>query len=231
MTKIIGFGGKKGCGKDTAGDFLVKNSKEFWGPNITVKKYHYANKLKEFCRDFLKVPSKWLWGTDADKDNLVHHILWEDMPHYASLSRNVLVLSTKEEIFDLEDNSYYERPSGPMSVRQILQQVGTEWFRKLRHNIWVEMCFEQINKDGLDFALICDVRFPNEVDVIKESGGLAVYLTRSIGESSHSSETSLDCKNYDWSNFNCVIHNDKMSVFETQQYIVAWLRHIRLISK
>jgi hypothetical protein len=82
-------------------------------------------------------------------------------------------------------------PEG-MTGRVLLQQVGTECFRKLWKDVWVYHIMERIEKaDGL--CVVDDVRFPNEAEYIKSRGGKIWRLHRDGIESndSHSSEAPL----------------------------------------
>jgi hypothetical protein len=79
--------------------------------------------------------------------------------------------------------------------RTLLQWWGTEYRRAQDPNYWVKKTLQQIANDQPDVALICDVRFPNEVDGIRAAGGYVVRVDR-IGFVSdvpeHISEKSLD---------------------------------------
>src|SRR6185503_18980748 len=70
------------------------------------------------------------------------------------------------------------------SPREILQKVGTELFRErlpelcknISDDIWIRSVDRQImnlRKKGLTKFVITDVRFPNELEFIKQKNGLS----------------------------------------------------------
>ena len=78
------------------------------------------------------------------------------------------------------------------SIRELLQIVGTDWFRNTDPEVWVRAMDNSINQDIL--TVIPDVRFPNEVKFVQDRGGIVVRLLRSpYGNADlHMSETALD---------------------------------------
>lgn len=83
-----------------------------------------------------------------------------------------------------------------LTVRRILQWWGTEYRRAQDPDYWTKAWGRKV--EGLDLdvihILVDDVRFMNELQVIKEHGGLVVKVTRPgfDGANNHASETSLD---------------------------------------
>lgn len=67
----------------------------------------------------------------------------------------------------------------------ILQALGTNVFRKVDPDIWVRVLKYQIEEENPKCALITDVRFPNEANYIRNSGGLLVRVSRTRGLSEH----------------------------------------------
>ena len=79
---------------------------------------------------------------------------------------------------DWENEDYKNRkhPCG-LTYRELLQKVGTDWFRSTWPDIWV------FNAARLTMGLSCnvifsDVRFPNEAEAIREAGGVLVKIVR-----------------------------------------------------
>lgn len=70
---------------------------------------------------------------------------------------------------------------GGRTPRYLTQTLGTEWGRKLVHpDIWVMMTERRISAalaEGLNVA-VTDVRFENEVALIRKLGGKLVRITR-----------------------------------------------------
>ena len=114
--------------------------------------------------------------------------------------------------WDLEllDELWYKEevipPYGNLTRRQILQMVGTDWFRSVDPDHWVRLAFKGVIEaatpgtrgpyvpKGVVFA---DVRFPNEVEMIRQDfGGIIARIDRIGGEvqtgaSGHESENAV----------------------------------------
>jgi hypothetical protein len=115
-----------------------------------------------------------------------------------------------------------------MSVREFLQKLGTEAMRDGLHtNVWVNALFADYNITGYNYKgcenkviqgeweypnwIITDMRFPNEMDAIKERGGITIRVVRPHGYTNphtgvykemplsyHPSETALDEATFDY---------------------------------
>ncbi len=213
MTKLVAISGRKGSGKTTVANAFASRFDKFHSlddynatENMAFKLYsckcfNFADSLKVFCRDYLNIDEKLWLGEESLKDTLVSHILWENMPHHSDL-----VYDNNKEVMVAKMQKYY----GPMSVRQILQQMGTEVGRRIWPDIWLNACFKSIERENPGIAVIGDCRFRSEADAVKARGGIVVRLTRKVKEDTHSSETDLD--NY---NFDVVVDNAKLSKEET----------------
>lgn len=110
-----------------------------------------------------------------------------------------------------------------MTAREVLQVVGTEFFRSIQHNVWADATIRRIQQDTPPIALIGDCRFPNEVEAVKNAGGVVIKLTRNLYNSDHSSETALDPERYDPSNFDLIVDNQNMSIEEQWQVVIRYL--------
>lgn len=60
----------------------------------------------------------------------------------------------------------------------LLQMVGTELYRRMNPNIWVNVLIDTIREQAPEVAIITDVRFPNEADALKSLGGILVRVSR-----------------------------------------------------
>jgi len=97
--------------------------------------------------------------------------------------------------------------------RKFLQMVG-DWGRDKDPDVWINIVNKEISKSSPKENLyISDLRYPNEIKILKNNG---FYLVNVIRESSmndnfgngsrkHSSETSLE----KYKNWDCVIYNNK----------------------
>lgn len=72
---------------------------------------------------------------------------------------------------------------GGKSARELMQTLGTDWGRKMVHeDLWVNVAkreIENMMNDGSS-VVIDDIRFPNEVEMIKSLGGQIIYVDRPI---------------------------------------------------
>ena len=245
MTQIVGFAGRKRAGKDTACNFILavklaelgvskstrlspqgfvevtdvlddKVQGEDWFPfrspyvdtdalfndrlGDSIRVYAFAKKLKDLSIELFGLERDLVFGTDEDK-NKKTHLKWQDMP-----------TSTKKK--------------GRMTIREVLQYLGTDVFRKMYNNIWVDNCISQIKRDSPDIALISDVRFENEVLSVQEADGYVVALTRcKDAEDLHDSETSVGkCMNL----CNAVIDNSELTIPEQNEQIYLATKHLNI---
>lgn len=112
-----------------------------------------------------------------------------------------------------------------LSAREVLQLVGTEMFRTMQHNVWADATLRKINNDQYALSLIADCRFPNEVEAIKNSGGIVIKLCRNLYSSDHASEIALDTENYDQNNFDLIIDNQTLNIEEQNILIYKFLQN------
>jgi len=117
-----------------------------------------------------------------------------------------------------------------MTAREVMQFIGTNIFRKMKHNVWSSATINKIQKEKPALAIIADCRFPNEVEAVKEAGGIVIKLTRNPYNSDHESETALDELNYSVKNFDLVIYNDNLSIPEQNKVILNFLKNKKVLS-
>lgn len=158
------------------------------------KIYNFADPLKQdICMNILGLTYDQCYGPD-DSKNEPTKCYWPDTPE-------------------------------PMTAREVMQYVGTDIFRKLQKNVWADATINKIEKEKTKYnlALIADCRFPNEVDAVKNAGGMVIKLTRNIYNSNHDSETALDYNKYDHSNFDLVIDNAHIGIGEQNKLLYNFL--------
>jgi len=93
----------------------------------------------------------------------------------------------------------------------------------LKAYVWADSTIRRILNDGPDLAVIEDCRFPNEVEAVKNAGGIVIKLNRDLYTSDHSSEKALDEDQYDHSNFDLVINNQDMTKEQKNDIIFRYL--------
>lgn len=100
-------------------------------------------------------------------------------------------------------------PEWGLTVGEFLQKLGTDGIRDgLHQNAWVLALFAGLEED--EHALITDCRFPNELDAIRERGGIVIRVEgdplkqRGDGtrNDNHPSETALDGASFDYTLYN-----------------------------
>lgn len=148
----------------------------------SVKLYSFADPLKKICIDILGLDKMQCYGSEDDKNTVCPHINWES--------------------FSDQIRKKYSRPkrgvggirpaSGLVTARELLQLIGTDYFRQIWPNCWAHGLYKSIENDGYELAIITDARFPNEITMGTERGAKAVRLLRNIKEDPHPSETALD---------------------------------------
>lgn len=114
-----------------------------------------------------------------------------------------------------------------ITVRRILQWWGTEYRRAQDHDYWTKAWGRKVEQYDLDkcHILVDDVRFMNELNVIRQHGGILVKIERPgfDGANNHASETSLD----DFSAWDRVIQNDG-TLEEFKNKLVLLVRELPL---
>lgn len=168
---IIGLHGKKGAGKTTIAFALA----EMLGANAAV--VSFAAPLKQLCGAIdswyhARIPftpiEKWLnIYLEGDELNTVR--------------QQIAILSDMPELFVPENGK----------LRKLLQYVGTEIFRQISEDFWIEIFDYDIATYPPDVIVIVDdVRFPNEAKVCTK-----VYrVTGGAQDDSHASEIQdIEC--------------------------------------
>jgi ABC-type oligopeptide transport system ATPase subunit len=210
---IIGINGKIGSGKDTVGSII---------------QYLTAEDTGKFCLNRIH----------SGKSIEGHHNSTWEIKKFAGKLKQTASLLTGIPIEKFEDqefkktylgeewNSPYNIPfSGPdfvehdgaMTVRTLLQRLGTEAMRdNLHENVWVNALFaDYIDKHEMSTWgheplfpnwIITDMRFPNEMDAVYKREGCTIRVVRDYAlrggpedpKNIHPSETALDDSHFDY---------------------------------
>lgn len=212
------------------------------GRKLRVRAYAMADQLKKFCTDMLGLSEAQVYGTDSQKDELTRYS-WEQMPHWPRLveearqkarrevaeERNgrwwperLFLKLTKADEIEAENRAWLRIPMGRMTARAVMQQWGSDIFRRLYGDIHRDACLRQIRKDAPDVAFIDDIRFENEVVGVQQEGGVVLRLARApYRADEHSSETALD--SFDPHRFDATIPGDlsERDALETVLYVLG----------
>lgn len=193
-TNLIAISGKIGSGKDTVAAII---------------QFLTAEDRSAVCEDLLK-NGRSIQG---------HHNSRYEIKKFAGKLKTIASLLTGIPVEKFEDQEFKKEELGeewsypypgefhddgspvmmPMTVRQLLQEIGTEAMREgLHRNVWVNALMAdykpiKLSQDDPSYWLVTDTRFPNEAKAIEERGGILLRVERpgtSTGD--HPSETALD---------------------------------------
>lgn len=183
---LIGISGKIGSGKDTVG--IIIRQLGFTNNGGTWENMKFAGKLKVVASLLTGIPIENFEDQEFKKTILG--------PEWGKPTKQ----NPLNAVEPFKDITFVEM----MSVRDLLQKLGTEAMRNgLHENVWVNALFADYTEDQQ--WVITDVRFPNEYNAIKEKGGIMIRVNRpGYGNSmkelveAHPSETALDGHEFDY---------------------------------
>jgi hypothetical protein len=217
---IIGINGKIGSGKDTVGKIIQYLTAEDVGADclkriragLSIDGHHnssfenkkFAGKLKQIASLLTGIPVEKFEDQDFKQSYMGEQ--WAKTP-IAPLSEATL--------FDAVDLNNL------MTYREFLQKLGTEAMRDGLHtNVWVNALFADykyeihrsevptraagfIDQHVYPNWIITDMRFPNEMEAVKERNGITIRVSRTgihtpKIEDLHPSETALDDCEFDY---------------------------------
>lgn len=163
--------------------------------------------------------------------NLSHKIYSFADPLKQDICINILGLSY-EQCYGSDDDknslTQLHWNNQQLTARDVMQIVGTEIFRAMYPNVWVNALINKILRDKVDIALISDCRFPNEVDIVKQHNGHVIRLTKNPFNSNHPSEKALDKSEYDWNHFDFIINNEDLSIEQKNLKIKEYIESINI---
>ena len=233
---IIALGGKINSGKDTVGKIIQYLTDATNTKNLSFTEWcivnEYSNHHMWSIRKFagkLKQMVSLLTGIsveDLEKQEVKDMVLGEEWASYAwaYMTGRVYEKCSKEEYLSKLPDTDFKVQRIAMTVRQMLQQLGTEAVRNNIHpNAWVNALFADyipidpdkrasmgnvIDYSACEFPkwIITDMRFPNEYEAVKARKGITIRVIRDYVLSGgpedpknlHSSETALDNQTFDY---------------------------------
>jgi len=116
---------------------------------------------------------------------------------------------SKEPLNEFYEHKYYSKilPLWNMTIREFQQFIGSE-LRNLDDDIWVNSLLKNFDNENSKW-IITDVRFENEVEMIKRNNGIVVRILRdninpNDSTCKHVSGTALD----NYTKWDYVIYNN-----------------------
>ena len=205
MTYILSFSGRKQSGKSTSADYIISLITQ-----TDIKIRENRHELNMSCKIY----------SFAD-------------PLKQDICINILGL-TYDQCYGSDDDKNTMTDlwwdGVQLTAREAMEIIGTKIFRALKTNVWADATINKIKKENVDLAIISDCRFPNEVESVKNSGGINIRLDLDPFHSNSISENSLDQDVYDWSNFDIIIKNSKMTIEEKNKEILRFLYDYNILS-
>lgn len=153
-------------------------------------------------------------------------------PLKKDICMNILGLTYEQcygEDMDKNTTTDIEWNGAKLTAREVMQFVGTDVFRKMKHDVWAGATINKILSEQPNLAIIADCRFPNEVEAVKNAGGLVIKLNRNPYNSDHASEIALDQENYSTKNFDLVVYNENLSIDEQNEIVINFLKKKRVL--
>ena len=237
---IISISGRMGSGKDLVGkiiqnltafpqdsvDECVKMIENGYFSNAKWEIKRFSGKLKQIASILLNIPVEKF--EDREFKELILGKEW------GTIKENPI-----NSIPGFENVDFIHL----ITVREFLQKIGTECFRDgLHKNTWVNALFsdyktkwvptgDSVAEEDVSLEkeypnwIITDTRFPNELEAVKERGGITIRVNRVVekNHSTHISETSLDD-----SEFNHVIDNSG-TIYELVEKVKIILQEENII--
>jgi hypothetical protein len=189
---IIGISGRIGSGKDTVGEIIQELCLSNHGPVFEVKKF--AGKLKQIASLLTGIPVE-----DFEDQEFKKSYLGAEWGTVESNPLNAVPVFENVAFNHL------------MSVRELLQKLGTEAIRDGLHpNAWVNALMWEYKRPKMSEYnpsnwIITDVRFPNELEAVEDVKGITIRVHRDlhdgkarISKNLHPSETAIDDAKFDY---------------------------------
>lgn len=101
------------------------------------------------------------------KDKLINKGKTVKVYHFADPLKDILCKTFKMSLKELEyyklSGGYFFMGASCLTMREMLQNFGTEAMQSYNKMFWVETIMKQIYKDKKEIAIIADVRFEHEL--------------------------------------------------------------------
>jgi hypothetical protein len=216
MVKLIGIAGRKFSGKDTAANILVEEA-----GFVNVK---FAFGIKTLATAFFKFigfPEDVIHEVvDGSRKEESFAILVDEgtalFAQFVQVEHDLL-----STILGIDLRAIDFPPFTGTTSREFQQFIGTEIGRNLAgETVWTDAAMAEAEKH--ERVVISDVRFPNELDIIHDRGGIVARLQRDQAKGGqfidHPSENQIDTLDADLVILNNFTLND---LYHAMLYVVG----------
>lgn len=172
---LIGLNGRLQSGKDTTYEVIKHMAEEAGQPAPT--RVSFAEPLKESAAQAL--------GMSRD--------LMEHLKNHEEIFIEIPTMSVMQTSMDSSHKS--EASHWKLNLRSYLQRYGTEAHRDIfGEDFWVDMALPLDTDHEGKLLVVTDMRFPNEVQRVKDLGGHTVKVVREVetAHNLHPSEQDVD---------------------------------------
>ena len=118
-----------------------------------IKNYSFAKELKDICMGLFGLTREQVYGTDEQKNTIVPHLFWENMP--GRITSEIVKLGGLLEQYTDIGLVVIDR-YGPMTAREFMQFLGTEVMRKMYEPIWTERTIKNIKTENPQISVVSD---------------------------------------------------------------------------
>lgn len=214
---IIGIKGRKGSGKDTVASMIhyiiaagtTQANFDDWEKydksekdDLDVPTRHFADKIKDDL-SFIFGINRECFDSSEYKDN--KYYLFQNKT-FTTLKEQKDNPRAEITLKDLQENTLakWRESYGDncvIKLRTLMQYYGTEL---IRHNIgsqvWVDGLIQTAIKDKnyYGYAVIADVRYPNEASAIYDVGGQVIHVFKTNNSKVEHSSEDIKCDSRDY---------------------------------
>lgn len=198
--KLIAFAGRMGVGKDTAAEFLQESG---------YIRIALADELKRFACHLFEIPPRYAFGPSALRNQVLvdtSERFWDRVHARVEKSLNWIhmlfesAVVNRDPVMALHEVIEKIRQFREITVRLVLQLLGTEWGRSVDDLVWIRALMRTSRvvidtnvpytpEKGLDYqadptigppkplgVVVTDARFPNEVEAVQTAGGRVFWI-------------------------------------------------------
>lgn len=175
-----------------------------------VKIYHFADSLKFILANMFNLSIDNMFGDDTAK-NEPTTITWGQF--------NGILPKTKQ--------NNKAKPDDVMTYREVMQKFG-DVIRHIDDTAFTRYTMQEIDRDACPISIVADVRRQEEVDIIKQAGGIVIYFTKTIDDTgTHDTEQA---GKIDRANFDIIIDNQNMTLAQKNVALLNELKNTSLFA-